>query len=301
MRSRILSGLIGLAIFLALCFGGLAPFALGVVVLTALAAYEVATAYRRAQTLDATGAPGNATGAEAQPGVGHWLNPLLAGAAVVMPLAAWRLAQTASPLTFLFAIERAAWVGLFALLLWRAARTGRTLGRGRAVYGLFAFWYLGEFSALVLLRGLPGRITVAGFGTEDRGAWLLLFVAVCVWATDTCAYFVGRSLGRHKLAPSLSPNKTMEGALGGLTGAIGVGAAFGSWLGLPLWAGLAVGAIAGIAGQLGDLFESALKREIGVKDFGRAMPGHGGALDRFDSLLFVAPLAYLLLRLAGAG
>jgi len=90
----------------------------------------------------------------------------------------------------------------------------------------------------------------------------------------------------------------VEGAVGGLLGAILAGGVFGPWIHLPLQQGLAVGAIAGVMGQIGDLFESALKREIGVKDFGRIMPGHGGVLDRFDSLLFAAPLAYLYLRFA---
>ena len=124
----------------------------------------------------------------------------------------------------------------------------------------------------------------------------MLFVAVCVWSVDTFAYFFGRWFGKNKLAPQLSPGKTIEGSIGGLIGAILVGGAFGHWIHLPLMHGLAVGALAGVMGQVGDLFESALKREMGIKDFGRVLPGHGGALDRFDSLLFVAPLAYLYLH-----
>ena len=128
----------------------------------------------------------------------------------------------------------------------------------------------------------------------------MLFVAVCVWMTDTGAYLVGRKWGKHKLAPALSPNKTVEGSLGGLALALLTGALFGLWIHLPLRDGLAVGLIAGVMGQVGDLFESALKREIGIKDFGGIMPGHGGALDRFDSLLFVTPLAFCYLHfLAG--
>ena len=125
----------------------------------------------------------------------------------------------------------------------------------------------------------------------------MLFVAVCVWATDTFAYFVGRGCGKHKLSPILSPAKTVEGAIGGLLGAVGVGIIFGLWIHLPIFRAVGVGLIAGIVGQIGDLFESALKRELGIKDFGSVMPGHGGALDRFDSLLFVAPFAYLFLNL----
>jgi phosphatidate cytidylyltransferase len=127
---------------------------------------------------------------------------------------------------------------------------------------------------------------------------MMLYAATCVWATDTFAYFVGRTVGRTPLAPTLSPGKTVEGALGGLAGAVIVGLCFGLWIHLPWVHSLVVGGIAGLAGQIGDLFESALKREAGIKDFGRIMPGHGGMLDRVDSLLFVIPLVYLYLRLA---
>jgi phosphatidate cytidylyltransferase len=183
-------------------------------------------------------------------------------------------------------------------MTWHAARTGRALGWLRIYYGPVAYFYIGAlFSSYVLLRSLPGRLTVAPFPEADRGAWIFLLVVVCVWATDTFAYFVGRAIGRRKLAPTLSPGKTIEGSLGGLLGALAVGTAFALWLRLPPSHGLVIGAIAGIAGQIGDLFESALKRELGIKDFGGILPGHGGILDRFDSLLFVAPLAYLALRL----
>jgi phosphatidate cytidylyltransferase len=186
---------------------------------------------------------------------------------------------------------------LFALLTFRAAWTGSALGRLRRYNGLIGAVYIGLLlGSFVLLRDLGPRTRVAPFGTADRGAWLMLLVALCVWAEDTAAYFAGRSLGRHKLAPTLSPGKTVEGALGGLFGALIVGVSFGRWFGIPLQIGLVFGALAGTFGPLGDLWESALKRELGIKDFGAVMPGHGGALDRFDSLLFVAPLAYLYLR-----
>src|SRR5207237_7126291 len=124
----------------------------------------------------------------------------------------------------------------------------------------------------------------------------------CVWATDSFAYFAGRAFGRHKLAAAVSPGKTVEGALGGLAAALIVGAAGGQLLfvahsGLsPVAFGLLVGGIAGVLGQVGDLFDSALKREIGIKDFGGILPGHGGVLDRFDSMLFVAPAVAILMQ-----
>jgi phosphatidate cytidylyltransferase len=190
---------------------------------------------------------------------------------------------------------------LFGLMTYRAARTGVALGRLRRWYGLFGAIYIGlSLGSFVLLRSLQPRIRVGPFGPEDRGAWLMLLVSVCVWATDTAAYFVGRGVGRRKLAPTLSPGKTVEGALGGLVGGLVAGGLFGAWLRLTPYDALTLGALAAVAGQIGDLWESALKRELGIKDFGAIMPGHGGALDRFDSLLFVAPLAYLYLLWRGA-
>lgn len=126
------------------------------------------------------------------------------------------------------------------------------------------------------------------------GAWLLLFAALGTVAEDSFAYFTGKALGKHKLAPDLSPGKTWEGAVGGFLGCMLVGALLGHWLGLPLDFCLVASALIGVLGPLGDLTKSAIKREIGVKDFGTLIPGHGGVLDRFDSLLFTAPTVYWL-------
>ena len=140
---------------------------------------------------------------------------------------------------------------------------------------------------LVLLRQLP----------DGRG-WVFL-VLFAVMACDSLAYFVGSSLGKHKLYPAVSPKKSIEGALGGL-----VGSCLGVWLAAVLFLPsfgikdvLLVGILIGIVGQIGDLFESLLKRACGVKDSGGIFPGHGGILDRLDSLLFAFPLAYYLARL----
>ncbi len=146
-------------------------------------------------------------------------------------------------------------------------------------------------SHMVLLRELP-------LGRE----WIFL-VLLIVMSSDTAAYFTGVSWGRRKLYPAISPNKSIEGALGGLAGSV-AGALLASVWFLPvlswfdcLLLGLGLGAL----GQVGDLFESMLKRSFGVKDSGRLIPGHGGILDRLDSLLFAFPAAYYfaLLRFAG--
>ena len=142
---------------------------------------------------------------------------------------------------------------------------------------------------MILLRGRPG----------GKGLYYFLLLTAAVWANDTAAYFAGSAWGRRKLAPAISPGKTWEGAAAGLAGAglagLGMAAAFGR----EPWSALMLGVFLGLCGQLGDLFESMLKRDFGVKDSGSFLPGHGGVLDRFDSLFFAAPLLYYLLLVLG--
>jgi phosphatidate cytidylyltransferase len=130
-------------------------------------------------------------------------------------------------------------------------------------------------------------------------AKLLTMFFAMVMMTDTGAYYTGRSLGRHKLAPRISPGKTIEGALGGFLTAILAGplCRLTFFPELPLWHALALGASLGIIGQVGDLAESLLKRGAEVKDSSHLLPGHGGMLDRLDSILFCAPLLYYYSRL----
>jgi phosphatidate cytidylyltransferase len=118
------------------------------------------------------------------------------------------------------------------------------------------------------------------------------------WASDTAAYFVGKKMGKRKLAPKLSPDKTIEGALGGIAGSIT--GLFLVYLIFPAGSPaivLALGLLVGIFGLLGDLFESSLKRTAGIKDTGFIIPGHGGVLDRFDSMIFTAPAVYYFVAL----
>lgn len=128
--------------------------------------------------------------------------------------------------------------------------------------------------------------------------WLMIALIVS-WAGDTAAMYVGKAWGRRKLAPRVSPGKTQEGALASVVGGILIAVAYGWSLmpNEPLWIVAVVGAIANIAGQLGDLCESAFKRGAGVKDSGTMLPGHGGWLDRIDSTLFSVPAVYAVLLL----
>jgi len=160
---------------------------------------------------------------------------------------------------------------------------------GSTVFGaIYVGWLIMH---LVVLRGIGGDLTAFGYKAE-AGAWLVLFTFFCTWASDTGAYFVGRFYGRTKLAPQLSPSKTVEGSVGGLVFTIFMAMLIGFIIRLPEYHSVALGALIGVLSQLGDLSESAIKREIGIKDFGRIVPGHGGVLDRFDSLLFTGPAAF---------
>ena len=154
--------------------------------------------------------------------------------------------------------------------------------------------YIGWLGAhVVALRELPWTVDVP-YAQGMAFALLPFFLA---WTCDTAAYLVGRAWGRHQLAPAVSPGKSVEGAVGGLLAAIAAGALARIWFApfLSLWAALALGALVGVFAQLGDLVESLLKRDAETKESSSLIPGHGGVLDRFDSLLFAAPLVYYFL------
>lgn len=155
--------------------------------------------------------------------------------------------------------------------------------------------YLGlPMSFLLLLRGYQ-----VGWPLP-RGAWWLLVALIGVWSFDTAAFFAGRFFGRHKLAPRISPGKTWEGVLGGLIASIIVSVLITAGpLGIPWYLGILLGILIGVAAVLGDLAESLMKRQTHVKDSGQIMPGHGGILDRIDSMLFVLIVVYLFVQLIG--
>jgi len=179
------------------------------------------------------------------------------------------------------------------------------LNVGTTIFGaIYVGWMI---SHLVVLRGVvlgpipetpmlnnvaqPRTIAIGSYHAE-LGACLVMLTFISTWACDTCAYFFGRAFGKTKIAPKLSPNKTIEGALAGLIGTMVVATLAGWVIDLPWYHGLALGFIFGILSQLGDLSESSIKRQLSMKDFGTIVPGHGGILDRFDSLLFTGPAAY---------
>lgn len=198
-------------------------------------------------------------------------------------------------------MSRYSWTTMFgaALLLSTAALTARGVTGGplaaTAVTLFGALLIGGSMSYAVLLRQLGG----AAVSDPWQGAALVAYPVTLAWCGDAFAYFAGRAWGRRKLTPSISPGKTVEGALANFAGTVLIGAVYG-WLVFGRWHGLPIGALAGAIGgviispaaQVGDLVASLLKREAGVKDSGRLLPGHGGILDRFDSLIFAVPVAY---------
>ncbi|HUJ33223.1 MAG TPA: phosphatidate cytidylyltransferase [Candidatus Acidoferrum sp.] len=149
-------------------------------------------------------------------------------------------------------------------------------------------------SAGLLFVALPFSYLVRIDGIERVGRELILFTLALIWAGDTLAYFVGRFFGRVPMARALSPKKTWEGAIANVVASLLVALAASRWMDLDLTALLVIAAAANIAGQMGDLIESAYKRGAGVKDSGTIVPGHGGALDRIDSLILAAPVVWTL-------
>lgn len=160
--------------------------------------------------------------------------------------------------------------------------------------GRFTYWgTAASFWGLVYLGVLPAYLLL--IRSLEAGLYLTVFLLALIWITDIMAFFVGRSLGKRPLAKQISPNKTVEGTMGGIAGSLVAGVLLGAILPVPslTWLGGGLlGLLIGGAGTLGDLAQSALKRSVHVKDTGSFLPGHGGMLDRFDSLLFAAPVFY---------
>ncbi len=174
-----------------------------------------------------------------------------------------------------------------AVLLYQlAAQKDLTTTLTDAAVSMLGIFYVGWLLGhLILLRNL------------DQGEYLIFFLFLVTWAGDTGAYYVGKGFGRRRMAPNVSPNKTVEGAIGGWLASVLVAVLAQRWF-LPIISvpdSLMLGGLLGIVGQLGDLTESMFKRGAGVKDSGHFLPGHGGVLDKLDSLIFTAPVLYYYL------
>jgi phosphatidate cytidylyltransferase len=194
-------------------------------------------------------------------------------------------------------------MAIWAVLLWTLLRTLRTWQSNQsfapAAFSLFGVIYIGfSFTHLILLRDINSSVLAPTLLVHMSLGTVYLWVAfLATWSSDSFAYFIGTALGRHKLCPSISPHKSVEGFIGGVIGAILAALVFGHFTAIPLIHRLMTGMLVGLVSPVGDLAESALKRYCGVKDSGSLLPGHGGVLDRFDSLLFSVPVIYYYVRL----
>jgi phosphatidate cytidylyltransferase len=150
----------------------------------------------------------------------------------------------------------------------------------------------GISSSGLILVAFPLSYAVRLHGAGTQGPAILLFAMVIIWVGDSAAYFVGRSMGKYKLAPHLSPNKTWEGTVASFLGSLIVAVVFARFMTVPLPHLLGMAAVGNVAGQVGDLLESAYKRSAGIKDSGSILPGHGGVLDRIDALILAIPVVW---------
>jgi phosphatidate cytidylyltransferase len=268
LRARALSALVFVPCALVVSWRGGVYFTLFVGLLLVLGTRELLR-MQRARKLDPDG-------------------PVALGAALLLP---WTMREPATgaaeaslALCFLLAVGRG---------LWRGRVENAVASLGATVFAVVYVGWLG--SHLVRLRELPRLFAF----DESQGFLFVLLAFAFTWISDTGGYFFGILFGRHRLAPRLSPGKSVEGALAAvlLTAAAGyLGAVTLLAAHLQPWEGALLGALASAAGQVGDLLESLVKRDAGFKDASRLIPGHGGILDRFDSVLFAAPLLYYALR-----
>jgi len=217
----------------------------------------------------------------------------------MLPLKIWGLLVTVV-ITFSFYYFGLKWFWLILLLAFYGVlllelfrnNQSATLNISASAWGMI--YPAVFFGFMILIRELPGEL---GVDYIAGGRWLLLML-ITIWICDTAAYFIGKAIGKHKLFPRVSPNKTIEGAVAGVVFSFITAYIFHLTYirTLSLAQCLTIALIVAIFGQVGDLMESLFKRDAGVKDSSNLLPGHGGMLDRFDAPLFVAPLVYLYLK-----
>ncbi len=223
---------------------------------------------------------------------------MLATAAAMTGL--WHLLGQRQPYTLFLLLTLGGWgVALIAIGRYQGGQ-GERSPVASVAYALVGIWLLAAcWSALLALhRAVP----VAAAADDLQGPRLVLYVLVMIWVADSGAYFSGRRFGHSKLARAVSPGKTLEGLYGGLAAVAAYAMLCGYLFGLPgihFLKFVALSLVATLFSVIGDLFESLLKRQVGMKDSGRLLPGHGGVLDRVDSLLAAAPMFLLGLYLFG--
>jgi phosphatidate cytidylyltransferase len=267
MGQRIRTALIAIPIALALIKLGGLPFAAGVLVLGVVAWLEYKTMLKQ---------------------IGYVLYEKFAVLSIICQIAAAAVGK-AELLTPIITIS------VLLVLLNGLYHYARGKWAENSALSCLAIVYIGlPFSHVILMRELTGSVyQVPLWGMMSLGEALLWTVMFGTWASDTFAYFGGRTMGKTPLAPAISPHKTLEGAVWGFIGSIVIVMLMGvCWLGFPVFKVLVLSLIVAIFAPLGDLVESILKRNCKIKDSGNFFPGHGGVLDRCDSLIYSVPLAY---------
>ncbi|HJU47978.1 MAG TPA: phosphatidate cytidylyltransferase [Gaiellaceae bacterium] len=214
-------------------------------------------------------------------GIARGLRPVVIGGYVGLVLTL--LGTQLGGVEWLFAGLLSTLAASFLIFGFSDARPSATAAMGTTLLGVV--WVGGGLGTVLLVRDIPGH-----------GRLAIFTVLIAVFAEDTAAYFVGRAVGRRKLAPTISPGKSVEGFLAGTLAAVAV-AFFALYEQdyLETWESIVLGVAVALAAAAGDLFESAIKRDLGVKDSGRLLAGHGGVLDRLDAPLWAVPAAYAVL------
>ena len=283
MLTRIITGLVGIAAAIGIITKGVLVFAAAVFLLAAIGWYE----YHKMAASK-----------------GYHVYPLTSGLGSVLIVGMAALGyyvEMEQVFTLAFMVMLTALFFIFNAIegLWRHCNRGDDKWLANTALSAWAMLYCGLlFAHVILLRSFDGGPHIdLGFRVFEYGEICLWVVLLGTWASDTFAYFFGRAFGKTPFC-SVSPKKSFEGAVSGFVGCFIVVMALGIlYLGLPLWQAVFLGAAVAVFAPLGDLIESIIKRSFEIKDSGNIFPGHGGVLDRFDSLLFTAPVVYYVLMI----
>jgi phosphatidate cytidylyltransferase len=302
LTRRVLFGVAAAPIAVIIVFAGGAPLAALLAIASALAAWEF---FRLARRGVATGEAGE--GLASFDGIGVALAGIIPLIVHARYLGLYGASASVAPIS----LAIIALLALTALSIWTRGVAGKPIGAVASTAfgvaytgGMLSFAYAIRYHEYAFGDSALSIATPWGSLRLASGGLLLLLPVLVTWASDIGGFAVGKAVGRHKLIPSVSPGKTVEGAVGGLAASVVVAWVYSRWVlhtassldfARPPWGALLFGAAVSAAAQLGDLAESLFKRSAGVKDSSNLIPGHGGVLDRTDSLLFVLPVAYLLM------
>lgn len=265
MKVRIITGVVAVALFIPICiFSEYIVFPIAMAILCAIGVFEIAKCLNFHKNLIIT-------------------IPMYI-VALCLPIIRYKhIIPTDSK--FLIIAMACAFVVLIYVLAYATFKKNReNLSEIMMLYGMFVY-VVGCFSAIVMVR----------YSSDGVGNFMYLLIFMGAWVSDTFAYFTGKFIGKHKLIPSVSPKKTVEGAIGGIVFTLIAFVVFGIIVRhyfsvqVPIYQFCILGIVLPIVSQIGDLIASCVKRQYGIKDFGKVFPGHGGVLDRFDSVMLVAP------------